>query len=202
MLTRQIRTQINFTQRVAGCVAAAVLLAVASAQATFFSGEFAPDRWTFSGDTGSELIWNPAPPEVPIIASVYAAPGVASVTSLSLQPVTTATVFKFVTKFYKMSATDASLTMTAPGVGTVSLGEFTDPPGVSHSFTISMQPGDTIVFGMFSDSPSDKKNVSYFTVEAIPEASTWFAAMGLLSLCGVQVWRSYRGTRMATPQAA
>lgn len=197
MFTRKFRIQkSNFVRLAGAAVAVGLAMTALTARAGLFTGPFAPANWNFSGDTGAELIWSPTIAN-PDCARVYAAPGLnGTITTFALVPTLGSYQVTFTTTFNAMSATAASLTMNAPGYAGVSLGSYPGGPQTEiNTFTVTLGPTDTISFAMTADSPSDKKNVPFFTVDGwdvqvIPEASTCIAALGLLSLCGVQIWRA------------
>ena len=163
-------------------------LAVSTAHAGFFMGEFAPSHWTFSGPP-SDIVWDPAPPAAPSSVTVYAPKLENSISTLQLNPVSGLYTVSFRTTFNAMSAPTASLMMNAPGYIGENLGTYPgDTMPTVKNFTFTMGPGDTIDFLMTADTTAigDKKNVPFFTVDnwevqAVPEPGQW-AMMGLTAI--------------------
>jgi hypothetical protein len=175
------------------------MLSAATTRAGFFTGEFAPANWTFSGTAG-DIIWDP--PANPSSVSVYSPLGGNSITTLALNPISGSYVVSFRATFNAMTSPSAELKMNAPGYVDEIIGLYPGgPQTVVKTYTLTMGPTDSILFALTADNTGigDKKNVAFFTIDSwdvqvIPEASTVVAAMGLLALCGFHVWRSRRNT--------
>jgi len=180
-----------------------MVLAAASARAGFFTGDFAPSQWTVS-PAGASAVWTP--PVDPTFVTVAGDPNdVNSITTFQLAPVTANYLVKLRVTFHSGGATTAELKMNAPGYPDQTVAIY---PGdtTPKEYTFTMDGGDSIQFGMTANDVKNKLPASFdlelLDVQAIPEASTCIAALGLLSLCGVQAWRGFRGTNSSVPQVA
>lgn len=188
-----------------GLVAALAIFAAAHARSALFTGEFAPSQWTFASiPIGGELEWSPslASPESATVTSPLTA--FSATTFALLNPIAGDYSVSFRITFSAGAAGSGSLTMNAPGYDNQDI-----LPGVTAwSFDIGPNVGaspnpTTISFLLFNpDVYGDKKDVPTFTidmwdVQIIPETSTWIAAMGLLGLGVLHVWRSKRADRAA-----
>jgi hypothetical protein len=195
------KSQKQFVHRLAGGVAATALtLAAATSQGGFFEGEFAQSQWVLGGTPGASVEWIPTVnPTSVTIKPVENDPS--SFTTFSLLPVVEDYRVTFRTTFFQGQSTLAALQMVVTGnPNPILLGQTGDPNPMVTSLDVIVGSGGSISFLLLADTPPGKDDVPYFVidqwdVQVIPEASTWIAAVGLLSVCGFQVWRSRNGKR-------
>ena len=182
-----------------------------SGRAAVFSGEFAPSNWTLTAESSDQLIWTPNI-SAPLSATLYAPDRTGlSTTELTLAPLSGNYRVWFRTTFNAMSADSASAGLSYGNLNgspqVVSLGDKNSSPDVQYH-TFILNAGEQVNFLLSSDFPSpDKSNLPWlmideFEVMAIPEASTWFAGLGLLAMCGLHYWRQPRTSAGQRPVTA
>lgn len=183
-----------------GSMAVCAMLAT-TGRAAVFSGEFAPSNWTLTAESSDQLIWAPTI-STALSATLYAPnrAGVSS-TELTLAPISGNYRVWFRTTFNAMSADPASAALSYGDLNNptqVALGDNSALQPVVNNHTFILSAGEQVKFLLDSTFPSpDKDNLPWlmidqFEVMAIPEASTWFAGLGLLAMCGLHYWRQTR----------